>query len=158
MLGPVTYLRCSVSSFIVIPCPDPVCPVNALPCAFSSTYHQCSGSGSASASICRWQLYFEHFIKLVSLYLEARIRIWIRIKVKGWIRIRIHIKVKRRSGSASKWQPGSGSASRWYTASPPLPSQTTMPSCHTLRAVNALPCAYSVISPSLCLDYVLAPW
>jgi hypothetical protein len=34
--------------------------------------------------------------KVLSLYLEARIRIRIRIKVKGRIRIRIRIKVKGR--------------------------------------------------------------
>jgi hypothetical protein len=26
---------------------------------------------------------FEHFLKVLSLYLEARIRIWIRIRLKG---------------------------------------------------------------------------
>ncbi len=34
----------------------------------------------------------KHFFKVLRLYLEARIRI--HIKVKGWIRIRIRIKVK----------------------------------------------------------------
>ncbi len=36
---------------------------------------------------------FEHFFKGLSLYLEAKIRIWIRFKVKGRIRIRIRIKI-----------------------------------------------------------------
>jgi hypothetical protein len=31
---------------------------------------------------------FEHFFKVFSLYLEARVRIWIRIKLTGGIRIR----------------------------------------------------------------------
>jgi hypothetical protein len=41
---------------------------------------------------------FEIFLKVVSHYLEARIRIriWMRIKVKGRIRIRIRIKVTSR--------------------------------------------------------------
>jgi hypothetical protein len=37
---------------------------------------------------------FEHFFKVLSLYLEARIRI--RIKVKGKVRIRSRIEVKGR--------------------------------------------------------------
>jgi hypothetical protein len=39
---------------------------------------------------------FKHFFKILSLYLEARIRIWlrIRIKVKGRIRIRLRIRIK----------------------------------------------------------------
>jgi hypothetical protein len=37
---------------------------------------------------------FEHFFKVLSLYLEARILIRIRIKVKGRIRIRIRIHIK----------------------------------------------------------------
>ncbi len=40
---------------------------------------------------------FEHFFKVLSLYLESRIRIWIRIKVIGGrFRIRIRIKVTSR--------------------------------------------------------------
>ncbi len=39
---------------------------------------------------------FEYFFKVFSLYMEARIRIRIRIKVKGRIRIRIRIKVTSR--------------------------------------------------------------
>jgi hypothetical protein len=38
----------------------------------------------------------EHFFKVLSLYLEPRILIRIRIKVQGKIRIRIHIKVTSR--------------------------------------------------------------
>jgi hypothetical protein len=34
---------------------------------------------------------FEHFFKVLSLYLEARILIRIRIKVTIWIRIRINV-------------------------------------------------------------------
>jgi hypothetical protein len=66
---------------------------------------QCCGSGSASgfASICKRQAkMYKAIFKVLSLYLEARIRI--RIKVKGRIRtrikvasrIRIRIKVKSR--------------------------------------------------------------
>ncbi len=36
---------------------------------------------------------FELFFKVLSRYLEARIRIWSRIRVKDRIRIRIRIKV-----------------------------------------------------------------
>ncbi len=39
---------------------------------------------------------FEHFFKVLSLYMEARIRNRIPIKVKGRIRIRIRIKVTSR--------------------------------------------------------------
>ncbi len=58
-------------------------------------------SGSASifqmASQSVWEIsLFELFFKVLSLYLEARIRIQIRIKVKGRIRIRIRIKVTSR--------------------------------------------------------------
>jgi hypothetical protein len=39
---------------------------------------------------------FEHFSKVLSLCLEARIRIWIRIRIKVKGRIRIRIKVTSR--------------------------------------------------------------
>ncbi len=56
---------------------------------------------------------FEHVSKVLSLYLEARIRIWIRIKVKSRIWIWIRIKVTGRIPSGSNWQTAHGSASRW---------------------------------------------
>ncbi len=46
---------------------------------------------------------FEHFFKVLSLYLKARIRIWILIKMKG---------TRVGSGSAAKWNVVS--ASKWY--------------------------------------------
>jgi hypothetical protein len=39
---------------------------------------------------------FEHFDKVLNLYLEARIRIRFRIKVKGTIQLRIRIKLTSR--------------------------------------------------------------
>jgi hypothetical protein len=57
-----------------------------------------SDPGSGSASIFSWNMtLFEHVIQVLSLYLDARIRIWIRIKVKGKIRIWIRIKVTSRT-------------------------------------------------------------
>ncbi len=54
-------------------------------------------------ALCIWQAkiygiwaYWSTFSKVLSLYLEARIRIRIRIKVKGRIRNRIHVEVTSR--------------------------------------------------------------
>jgi hypothetical protein len=57
---------------------------------------------------------FEHFFEVLSLYLEAGIRIWIKVKGRIRIRIRIRIEVKSRiririSGSASHC-PSTGAA------------------------------------------------
>jgi hypothetical protein len=48
-----------------------------------------------SQSVWNHMSLFEHFFKVLSLYLEARI--WISIKFKGRIRIRIRIKVTNRT-------------------------------------------------------------
>jgi hypothetical protein len=58
---------------------------------------------------------FEHCFKVLSLYLDDRIRI--RIKMKGRIRIRISIKVTSRIQirNCTKWQAGCGSATLTVT-------------------------------------------
>ncbi len=46
---------------------------------------------------------FEHFFKVLSLYLEASIRIRIKVTSKNWIRIRIKVKYRIRISIKVMW-------------------------------------------------------
>jgi hypothetical protein len=70
---------------------------------------------------------FEHLSKVLSLYLEARIRVGIHIKVKGRILIRFRNEVKIRIRIRIKWQPGSGT---------PDPSQSDADPQHCLQELR----------------------